>query len=54
MVTMMGIYRVRVPPTMISRVGEADRHHACDVDWVDVRCCGKFTRGYGVHATQGE
>lgn len=29
MVGMRVVYRVRLPPTIISRVGIVDRHHAC-------------------------
>jgi hypothetical protein len=44
MVRMMEFYRVRLPPTIISRVGDVDRHHACVVDEIDAWCCGKITR----------
>jgi hypothetical protein len=52
MVGMMEFYRVRLPPTIITRVRDADRHHACVVDGVEARWCGRITRAYRVHATE--
>lgn len=52
MVRMMGYYRVHRSPTIISRVGDAERHHACVCDGVEERLCGQITRAFRLHATK--